>query len=117
MQTREFIAKLLKTDPVDLEDLNRNINDSIESTMDDGNPRGHMQLIISMEELSELQKELSKELRGKGNHYDILQELADVSLCLHYVQNICEISDDDLNRAINVKNHHLNEILQKGVYS
>ena len=38
---------------------------SIESNLGDGNPRGHRNLIICQEELSELTKEISKELRGE----------------------------------------------------
>ena len=66
-------------------------------------------LVIAMEEMSELQKEISKCLRGKGNRSDLLQEMADVYICLAYVQAICAedpefaFSDDDLDRAIDTK--------------
>ena len=42
-------------------------------------------LIIVREELSELSKEISKELRGQGDKYNILEELADVPLGIYYV--------------------------------
>lgn len=51
---------------------------SIDSNLYDGNPRGHRNLIIVIEELSELSKEISKQLRDKGDPYNILEELADV---------------------------------------
>ena len=36
------------------------------------------QKIVAIEELSELQKELTKDLRRKGNSYNIAEEMADV---------------------------------------
>ena len=79
--------------------------------MSDGNPRGHRNLIIVMEELSELTKEISKELRGKGDKTNILEELADVQLGIYYVQEICGITDSDLAKAINVKIERLKSVL------
>lgn len=85
--------------------------------MSDGNPRGHRNLIIVMEELSELAKEISKELRDKGDKISITEELADVQLGVWYVQEICDIHTDDLNRAINVKVDRLTDVLNsKGQY-
>lgn len=40
------------------------------------------QLIVAIEELSELQKELCKELRGIGNAEHIAEEMADVKIIL-----------------------------------
>lgn len=66
-----------------------------------------------MEELAELTKEISKHLRGKGNLYSILEELADVQLGIYYVQEICKIKDEDLHRAMNVKMKRLEQVLNK----
>lgn len=66
-------------------------------------------LVIAMEELSELQKEISKYLRGKGNRSDLLQEMADVYICLSYIKEICsedpefEFNGEDIINAIDVK--------------
>ena len=73
------------------------------SAADLGYPRGHKDLIIAMEECGELIQELSKKLRGKDNRLDLLQELADVQLSLYAIQEVCDISEEDLNRAINAK--------------
>lgn len=90
---------------------------SIDSNKKSGNQRGHRNLIIVMEELSELSKEISKQLRGKGDRYRILEELADVQLGIHYVQEICGISDEELHKAMNVKLQRLEETLrEKGQY-
>ena len=84
----------------------------VDSNLSDGNPRGHRNLIIVMEELSELSKEISKELRGKGDKTNILEELADVQVGLYYVQEICKINDEDLHKAINVKMKRLEDVLK-----
>lgn len=62
-----------------------------------------IQLVVAMEELSELSQELSKVVRCRGNDAAVLEELADVSIMVKYVQSAMNISDEDLNRAINVK--------------
>jgi hypothetical protein len=41
-----------------------------------------MQKIVAIEELSELQKELTKDLRGKVKRVTIIEELADVEIML-----------------------------------
>lgn len=64
---RDKFMKALNHDekPMDRGRYKRIIRESIDS-LQDGNPRGHHDLIICMEELAELQQALSKELRGKG---------------------------------------------------
>lgn len=89
------------------------LNQSIDSNLPDGNPRGHRNLIIAIEELSELSKEISKELRGKGDNTNILEELADVQIGIFYIQEICKINDEDLNKAMNVKMKRLEDILNR----
>lgn len=90
---------------------------SIESNKDDGNPRGHGNLIIVMEELSELTKEISKWLRGKGDRISMIEELADVNLGIYYIQEICKITDDEVHKAMNVKVDRLDKVLkEKGIF-
>lgn len=59
--------------------------------------------IISIEELSELQKELTKELRNKGDGVGILEEMADVYICLQYLKHIYNYDDELFAQAVNVK--------------
>ena len=66
------------------------------------NPRGHRNLITAMEELSELSQQISKKLRSKGDDMDLLQELADVLLQIHWIQDICGFSDEELQTALYV---------------
>lgn len=60
-------------------------------------------LIIAIEEMSELQKELTKMLRGKGNTVGILEEIADVFICINEIQYLFGISNEDLWSAVDVK--------------
>ena len=64
--------------------------------------------IVAMEELSELQKEISKELRGQGDRDSILEELADVMIVCGNIMNLQKITDAELRAAAAVK---LNRIL------
>lgn len=43
---------------------------------------GEKQIIVAIEELSELQKELCKALRGKENQENIIEEIADVEIMI-----------------------------------
>lgn len=56
--------------------------------------------LICLEELSELQKELTKQLRNKGNMHDLVEEMADVYICLKTIQSGMFISDREINEAI-----------------
>ena len=65
--------------------------------------RGHENLIIDMEEMAELSQEISKHIRGKGDHFSLLEEMADVQICIYHLQNLYKITNEELNKAINVK--------------
>lgn len=61
-------------------------------------------IIICIEECSELQQTLTKLIRGKTeDKMHILEEMADVTLAIKYLQNNLNISDEELNKAICVK--------------
>ena len=51
---------------------------------------------IAMEELSELIQAISKAKRGKINKDNMSEEIADVLICLSWIQRIYDISDDDI---------------------
>ena len=59
--------------------------------------------LICLEELSELQKELTKQLRNKGNTRNLVEEMADVYICLKTIQTGMFISDREINEAITEK--------------
>ena len=51
------------------------------------------QLIVSVEELSECQKEICKFLRGCGDIEHLAEEVADATIMLEQVQFIIDIND------------------------
>ena len=118
MQRDEFIRQLGIVDSkFDKEKALEVYRKVIESDLPDGNPRGHHALIICDEELAELGQEVCKELRDKGDYYNILQELADVQLCIYIIQEVCNISNEDLQKGMNVKVGQVKDGLDKnGVY-
>lgn len=59
--------------------------------------------VICMEELAELQQEISKQLRNKGDTYGLLEELADVYICLEMLKKIFDYSSDEIDRAVEIK--------------
>ena len=60
-------------------------------------------LILCIEELSELQKELTKTLRNKADHDGIKEEIADVMLCLLSLMQMFDISKDDIRAIMSLK--------------
>ena len=64
---------------------------------------GDKQLIVAIEELSELQKELCKYLRGKGNKDHIIEEMADVLIMVSNIREYFSIKDDDISSIIQSK--------------
>lgn len=58
---------------------------------------------IIIEELSELQKEVTKDIRKKLNKEHLLEEMADVVIVLHMAKEIYNISESELDKVINKK--------------
>lgn len=64
-----------------------------------------------------LSKEVSKHIRERGNNVSLIEEIADVSLGLIYLQEICGITTEDIYKAMNVKTDRLEKVLNdKGCY-
>lgn len=57
------------------------------------------QIIVAIEELSELQKELTKWLRGKGSIEHIAEEIADVNIMIQQLEFIFACSDETLKQC------------------
>lgn len=54
------------------------------------------QMVVCLEELSELQKEVCKYLRGQDNRKHLIEEIVDVQIMIEQLIQIFEISNDDL---------------------
>ena len=118
MNRENFIAELEK----ESSNINKNwitnlIKESNDINLSDGKPRGHQFSIIVMEELAELSQAIAKQLRNKGDNINLLEELADVQLGIYYIQEIFNITDESLHKAMNVKMKRIeNELIHTGTY-
>lgn len=59
--------------------------------------------VIIMEELAELEQQISKHIRGCGDMYALVEEMADVTICLCFLAKLFDIDDDFFQKAIDVK--------------
>jgi NTP pyrophosphatase (non-canonical NTP hydrolase) len=60
----------------------------------------HAQILIAVEEMSELTKALLKNInRGKNNRDDILEEFVDVLITLEQLKIIYGLTDEEINAA------------------
>lgn len=70
---------------------------------------GDAQVVVAIEELSELQKELCKSLRGKENKNAILEEMADVYIMLEQMKIWFMLDDTKIEQKIEEKNKRTKE--------
>ncbi len=102
MDREDFIKSMESaSSDIDNEYTEKVISESLAPLKD--NTIGTQNLIIIMEEFMECAHEVSKYLRGKPDMVALTEELADAYLSIKYVQKICNISTEQLNKAINVK--------------
>lgn len=70
-------------------------------------------LALCIEELTELTKELTKDIRGKGDRLGISEEFVDVCFCLEHIRCIFNLDEDELFAIQNIKLERLKEQLGK----
>lgn len=107
---------MLKTgnDVLTLKEQSEIIKQSIEYLDDKKgkqNLRGYHNIVIVVEELSELTKELTKALRDKQDLNGIIEELADVLICIDYVKEVFDVTDKELEYARSIKMNELKDKL------
>ena len=73
---------------------------------------GAAQIIILFEEMAELQKELTKYLRGKENRIEIAEEIADVEIMLAQMKILFGI-EEGVERYKKLKIQRLQERLER----
>ena len=61
------------------------------------------QLAVTIEECAELQKELTKTMRGKVNEMRICEEIADVLICLQQLALMYDPGNEHITFYINYK--------------
>lgn len=75
------------------------------------NLRGYHNIVIVVEELSELTKELTKALRDKQDLNGIIEELGDVLIGIDYVKEVFDVTDKELEYARSIKMNELKDKL------
>lgn len=75
-------------DDLDLTWVKNVVRKNIDTNVIDGQPRGHKNLIIVMEENSEMIQVLSSALLNNLDRIAILEEMADIYLGLYYLEDI-----------------------------
>lgn len=71
-----------------------------------------MQTVVAIEEMSELQKELSKFIRGKGNRDNLIEEVADALIMITQIQLMYHICDEDVRKVMDFKLNRLKERME-----
>ena len=74
---------------------------------------GKLQSVVAIEELSELQKEISKFIRCKGDILGLKEEIADVYIVLEQLKIIYNISDYDIDSYKKFKIDKLKESIER----
>lgn len=72
----------------------------------------NMQIVVAIEELSELQKELTKSLRMAFNRDHMVEEMADVLIMLYQMIYYFGLSDKEIKNAIDYKLKRLESKLE-----
>ena len=75
------------------------------------NLRGYHNIVIVVEELSELTKELTKALRDKQDLNGIIEELGDVLIGIDYIKEVFDVTDKELEYARSIKMNELKDKL------
>ena len=79
-----------------------NINKEIVSRSLDTYGNG-IQLVVCMEELSELTQAISKEIRGVGDRSNLVEEMADVIICLEILKQIFAVTNVEIEEWVKFK--------------
>ena len=61
------------------------------------------QFVVALEELSELQKEITKYMRCDGNREHLIEEIADVRIMLAQITYFLQIQDEEILKVISFK--------------
>lgn len=73
---------------------------------------GVQQVIVAIEELSELQKEFCKALRFKVNLQNIVEEIADVEIMLEQMKIYFKINEEEIEEMKKIKIERTKERLE-----
>ena len=107
MNREELKEKLNNAKPVDEETFNSALDITIDSSK---TLNVNEEIIVAVEELSELQKELTKYIRGERDFTGVEEEMADVYIALGLIKKMLNIPQEEIDKITSVKiSRHLME--------
>lgn len=71
------------------------------------------QSVICMEECSELIQAVSKQIRGIGSKENLVEEMADVTICLEMLKDIYDIDDTEIGQQIQHKQDRMEQRMDR----
>lgn len=74
------------------------------------------QKAVAIEEMSELQKEICKDLRGIGRRESIIEEFVDVNIMLKQIEIMYDLKSDELIKVYDEKMERLRKTLNADVF-
>ena len=107
MNREELKEKLNHAKPVD----EKTFNSALDITIDSSKTLNvNEEIIVAVEELSELQKELTKYIRGERDFTGVEEEMADVYIALGLIKKMLNIPQEEIDKITSVKiSRHLME--------
>jgi NTP pyrophosphatase (non-canonical NTP hydrolase) len=78
---------------------------------------GDKVMVIAMEECAELQQAISKGIRGKLDKENLTEEIADVLICIDWVMDYFDISEDEVDKWIEKKAERIKQRLRDNTLS
>lgn len=104
MNKEQFEYKLRTTKPMTKGDVYYYIDKILDNTPPISKTLMERVLIFTIEECSELQKAITKYMRGiSTDKIELVEEMADVILDIRMIMRLFNISEDEINRATSVK--------------
>lgn len=71
---------------------------------------------IAMEECAELIQAVSKAKRGNVNKENLAEEIADVLICIDWLKDVYDISLEDIDKWIDIKEKRIQRRLNEGFF-
>ena len=106
MNIEEFKKKMNKAKPMERDDIECTCRDHIK------NLGKTISSVICIEELAELQKEISKKIRGDisiDSDYRMLEEIADTLIAIQELLIMYNFDDEEVSNAVAVKINRIKE--------
>lgn len=71
------------------------------------------QSVICMEKCSKLIQAISKQIRGMGSKESLIEEMADVTICLEMLKDIYDIDDTEIGQQIQHKQDRMEQRMNR----